>query len=121
MALGEGLTLWAVVALLGDLGHFITGWNPDARGFVDAQSFAYVATVVFWAISFAQRERKREPLSAEMEVRLHALHDRVQLDHRILASSDRPTPNAVEENYLHLPAIPEYRRQETSGAYIETR
>jgi hypothetical protein len=92
MALGEGLTLWAVVALLGDLGHFITGWHPDARGFVDAQSFAYVATVVFWAVSFAQPERKREPLSVEMEARLHALHDRIQIDHRILTSSHRPAP-----------------------------
>jgi hypothetical protein len=92
MALGEGLTIWAVAALLGDLGHFITGWHPDARGFIDAQSFAYVGTVVFWAISFAQPERKREPLSVEMEARLHALHERIQIDHRILTSSHRPTP-----------------------------
>jgi hypothetical protein len=91
MALGEGLTVWAVVALLGDLGHFVTGWNPGARGFVDVQSSAYIATVVFWAVAFARQERQREPLSAEMEGHLHALHNRVQQDHRILTSSSRPT------------------------------
>ena len=92
MAMGEGLTIWAVVALLGDLGHFVSGWDPDARGFVDAQSSAYVATVVFWVVSFARPEREREPLSPEIADRLHALHDRVQQDHRILTSSSRPAP-----------------------------
>ena len=80
MTLGQGLTFWASIALVVDVAHYATGWRSSARLLDDARSGAYVAAVVFWIVTFALPERRRQPLSPEMQQYLVALHQDVQYD-----------------------------------------
>ncbi len=80
MTLGQGLTFWASVALVVDVIHSATGWHSSARALDIVRSAAYVAAVVFWIITFALPERRRAPLSNEMQQYLVTLHQNVQYD-----------------------------------------
>lgn len=80
MALGQGLGIWAITAVVGDVGHVIYGWTTDFRVFDQARMVVYVGALVYWTASFALPEREKAPMSAEMEQYLLALHRRVQYD-----------------------------------------
>ncbi len=80
MAIGQGLTAWAGVALLGDLAHIVWGWNRSFALFDNVLSFTYVGVLVFWIVVFLLPERQRAPVSPEMREYLLALHRRVQYD-----------------------------------------
>lgn len=92
MALGQGLTFWAGVALIADIAHYATGWQSNMRMFDTLRSFAYDATVIYWAISFTLPEQRREPLSAEMQQYLTTLHARVKHDLRAIKPENKPRP-----------------------------
>ena len=89
MALGQGLTVWAVVALLGDVALFLTKWKAGVILVDDVRGCAYVSAVVFWALSFARPERERKALSSDMLKYLVVLHESVQDDLTTLKAIDR--------------------------------
>jgi hypothetical protein len=77
MALGQGLTAWALFALFGNLVHLAGGWR---HGFVyldHTRMFVYLGVLLFWIGAFWSPERKRAPLSRDMQNYLLALHQRV--------------------------------------------
>jgi hypothetical protein len=80
MALGLGLAAWALIALFGNIVHLALGWKPNYRVFDYVEMFAYLGSLLFWMIAFWRPERKRAPLSDEMQQYLEALHQRVQQD-----------------------------------------
>ena len=90
MAIGQGLTVWAAFALLGDLGHVLLGWERQFAVFDYVSEFAYVGVLVFWGVSFWLPERARAPLSADMQEYLVALHRRVQYDLDRARVTDKP-------------------------------
>ena len=90
MALGQGLTAWAIIALLGNLVHLAFGWKRSFVFFDHVEMFAYLGALAFWTISFWLPERVRPPLSSEMQNYLLALHARVEYDMRRMESMRRP-------------------------------
>lgn len=80
MALGQGITVWAVISLLGDVGHVALGWSREFVIFDHVRMFAYLGVLVFWMVAFWISERERAPLSPEMQNYLVALHRRVHYD-----------------------------------------
>jgi len=80
MSLGQGLTVWALIALFGNLGHLALGWRRDFVLFNHLEMFAYVGSLLFWMIAFWRPERRRAPLSDEMRTYLMRLHQHVQND-----------------------------------------
>lgn len=89
MALGEGLTVWAVIALMSDIADFGTGWQRSTEIFDNMRSLAFVGAVLFWIVKFALPERKRAPLSDEMLQYLITLHEQVQHDLETLKRGDK--------------------------------
>ena len=92
MSLGQGLTFWATIALLGDIGHFSTGWRKDLRVFDTVRSCAYIIAVAFWIVTFVLPERRRSPPSAEMQLYLADLHKSVEADLSALDPERKPLP-----------------------------
>ena len=52
MALGQGLALWASVAVLGDVLKVATGWRHDFVIFDQIRMFVYLADLAFWSFAF---------------------------------------------------------------------
>ncbi len=61
MTLGEGLTFWATIALVVDVIRYGTTWQSYSRELGILRSAAYVATTVFWSITFALPAPARAP------------------------------------------------------------
>jgi len=80
MALGQGLGVWAITAVMGDVGHVVYGWTADFRVFDQVRMCVYLGALLYWTVSFALPEREKAPMSAEMEEYLLRLHRRVQYD-----------------------------------------
>ena len=80
IALGQGLTLWALLTLGSEVLHVITGWQRDFTLYDDIRDFAWLGALLFWIVSFWLPETERAPLSPGMEAYLLALHRRVQYD-----------------------------------------
>ncbi len=79
-AVGQGLFLWAFIALLGDIGHTALGWN---RAFVvldHVRMFTYLLVLVFWSATFWFPERERAELSPEIRAYLLAAHEGLEYD-----------------------------------------
>lgn len=89
MALGQGLTLWAIVALIVDVTHVLTGWRRDLPVLDLSRNLTYLGAVIFWALAFARPAEARTPLSPEMEQYIVALHERVQENLKTLDSAGR--------------------------------
>jgi hypothetical protein len=80
VALGEGLFVWAFVALLEDFAHAALGWDREFVVFVHIRMLVYLAVLLYWMVLFWLPERVRKPLSPEMMSYLGSLHDRVKYD-----------------------------------------
>lgn len=87
MALGQGLTVWALFALISDAAHIALGWNRNFRVLDDARMFFYLGALLFWIVSFWLPEQKRAPLSPDMQKYLVAAQTNVQYDLERLADS----------------------------------
>jgi hypothetical protein len=84
MALGNGLTVWALIQLFGDIVHLALGWRLDFVVFDYVRMFVYVAVLGYWSVVFWLPERERVPLSPEMQDYLIALNRKVEYDlHRL--------------------------------------
>lgn len=90
MALGQGLTVWALIALMSDAAHIALGWNRDFAVLDYIRMLFYLGALGFWIVAFWLPERKRAPLSSDMREYLVALHSRVQYDLERLAASKKP-------------------------------
>ena len=80
VALGQGLTFWALLTLGSNVLHVLSGWHHDFALYDDIRGFAYLGALLFWILSFWLPETERAPLSADMEAYLLALHRQVQYD-----------------------------------------
>lgn len=85
-AIGQGLFLWAFIALLGDVGHTALGWDRDFVMLDHVRMFTYLVVLVFWCVTFWHPERERAELSPEIRAYLLAAHERLQYD---LTSANR--------------------------------
>lgn len=81
-AIGQGLFLWAFIALLGDVGHTAFGWNRAFTALDHFREFTYLAVLCFWSITFWLPEKERTELSPEIRAYLLAAHDRLEYDLR---------------------------------------
>jgi hypothetical protein len=90
MALGQGLTVWALSALFGNLVHLALGWRREFALFDHVRMFVYLGALTFWIVSFWSPERKRAPLSVQMQNYLLSLHQRVLDDLERVNSVERP-------------------------------
>ncbi len=88
-ALGQGLFIWAAIALFSNIAHVAFGWNQEFIVLDHIQMFAYLGVVVFWGITFWLPERKRDELSPEISAYLVAAAARLEYDP---SSEHRPTP-----------------------------
>lgn len=52
MALGQGLALWAGVAVLGDMLKIATGWRHDFPIFDEIRMVVYLTDLAFWSFTF---------------------------------------------------------------------
>ncbi|GAC1356867.1 MAG: hypothetical protein NVSMB3_03340 [Acidobacteriaceae bacterium] len=90
MALGQGLTVWAVMALMSDAAHIALGWNRDFAVLDYTRMLFYLGALGFWIVSFWMPERERAAMSPDMREYLVALHNRVQYDLDRLSASKKP-------------------------------
>ena len=90
MTLGEGLTFWATIALIVDVIRYGTTLHSYSRELGIIRSAAYVLTTIFWSITFALPERRREPISDDMMQYLFTLHQQVRHDIGIVEQEGRP-------------------------------
>lgn len=79
-ALVTGWSGWVSAAMLVDLlhGYFGTHFYYDALN--DVRTFAYLAALVYWMVQFWRDEPPRQPLPAEFQAYLQALHERTKKD-----------------------------------------
>ena len=80
MALGQGLTMWAMSALISDAAHIALGWDRNSSVLDYIRMAFYLGALVLWIVAFWLPERERAPLSPDMNNYLVALHGRVQYD-----------------------------------------
>ncbi len=90
MALGQGLTVWALISLMSDAAHIALGWNRDFAILDYLRMYSYLGALGFWIAAFWLPERQRAPLYPDMREYLVALHRRVQYDLDRLNASKKP-------------------------------
>lgn len=80
IALGQGLTAWAIITLGSNVLHVAFGWHRNFAVYDGIREAAYLGALVFWTVSFWLPEKIRAPLSPKMRAYLLALHQQVQYD-----------------------------------------
>jgi hypothetical protein len=80
MALGNGWTVWAVVAILVSGLHSYFGGKLYFGTLEHVRMFAYVVTLGYWMVQFWLEEPARQPISPELSNYIQALHRRINLD-----------------------------------------
>jgi hypothetical protein len=80
MALGEGLLVWATVALGVDGLQSFFGSAQKFSMLDHLRIFVYFVVLIFWIVRFWAPEPQRNPISAEMQEYLVALHRKVRYD-----------------------------------------
>ena len=78
MQIGEGLAVWAAVALLseGAYSHFGPNWHGLVLDKI--RILTYQCVTIYWIISLWRPEPERRTLSPEMQLRLDSLHQQLQ-------------------------------------------
>jgi hypothetical protein len=84
MALGNGLTAWAVAAILVDGLHGYLGAERYFTLLEHARMFVSLAALGYWMVQFWLEEPARQPLSPELRAYIEALHQRVKSNLDIL-------------------------------------
>ncbi len=87
MGLGQGLTLWALIALCKDVAQNFMGLHGSLSALEHVRQFAYLGALLYWTVTFWLPEPARQPLPDEMREYLVALHKRVQYDSDRLSSA----------------------------------
>jgi hypothetical protein len=78
MALGNGWTVWAVVAILVDGLHSYFGAERYFGQLEHVRMFAYLAVLGYWMVQFWIEEPVRQPISPELRAYIEDLHRRVK-------------------------------------------
>lgn len=74
MAIGQGLTVWAIVSLIEEVAHLSLGWQRDIRIFDYVREFVYLGSLVFWIFAFWRPGRvKPEPSENDLREYLSKL------------------------------------------------
>lgn len=61
MALGQGLALWAAVAVLGDVLKVATGWRHEFPIFDQVRMLVYLSDLAFWSVVFWRPQKEPAP------------------------------------------------------------
>lgn len=80
MALGNGWTAWAVIAILVDGLHSYFGGELHFRTLEYVRMFAYLAALGYWLVQFWHEEPARQPISPELSNYIQSLHRRINID-----------------------------------------
>jgi hypothetical protein len=80
MALGNGWTVWAVVAILVSGLHSYFGAQLYFRELEHVRMLVYLGVVGYWMIQFWLEEPVRQPISPELRAYIEALHRQVKKD-----------------------------------------
>ncbi|MGA3343701.1 MAG: hypothetical protein ABSC76_02430 [Terracidiphilus sp.] len=80
MALGNGWTAWALVAILVDGLHSYFGAGRYFGVLEQVRMFAYLIALGYWAVQFWLEEPARQPISPELSNYILALHRRIKMD-----------------------------------------
>lgn len=84
MALGQGLTAWAAVAVMNDSLQSYLGTHHFATVSYYLRSFAWIGATLWIAVRLWVAEPERQPISEELQKYILALHRRVEYDLRRL-------------------------------------
>jgi hypothetical protein len=78
MQIGEGLAVWAAVALLSEAAysHFGSRWHGGILNYV--RTFTYFFVTIYWIISLWRPEPEGRTLSPDMQAYLDNLHSQLQ-------------------------------------------
>jgi hypothetical protein len=79
MGLGQGLSMWALVALIVDGAHCLAPFRYYTS-LEHVRMFSYLAALVYWTTTFWREEPKRRELTPEMQAYLASIHRTVQHD-----------------------------------------
>jgi hypothetical protein len=86
MALGNGWTAWALVAILVDGLHSYFGAERFFAELEHVRIFAYLATLGYWTVQFWLEEPARQPISPELRAYIESLHQKIKKDIDTLAT-----------------------------------
>jgi hypothetical protein len=78
MALGNGWTIWALVAIMVDGLHSYFGAERYFRDLEHLRIFASLGVFAYWMVQFWLEEPVRKPISPELSAYIEALHERVK-------------------------------------------
>lgn len=89
MALGQGLTAWALISAAIDVAHsyYGTAHPADFKTLEHVRALAYIGAVIYWTIAFWLAEPERRELPEEMQKYLVAMHAKVQYDSSQVSSA----------------------------------
>jgi hypothetical protein len=80
MALGNGWTAWAVIAILVDGLHSYFGAERDFPLLEHVRMFVWLAALGYWNVQFWLEEPARQPISPELSEYIQNLHRRIKID-----------------------------------------
>jgi hypothetical protein len=80
MALGQGLTAWALIAVLIDALHSYLGTEREFTTLEHVRMTVYVAALAFWTVQLWVDEPERQPISSDLHKYIVDLHSRVKYD-----------------------------------------
>jgi hypothetical protein len=80
MALGNGWTVWAVVAILVDGLHSFFGAHRYYGELDKARMFSYLAVLCYWSVQFWLEEPARQPISPQLRAYIEVLHQKIKID-----------------------------------------
>jgi len=80
MGLGQGLAVWAIVAVIVDAFHNLLGRYQWFNFLENMRIVVWIAAVIYWGVVFLRPQKERLPLSQDMQKYLVDLHARVQYD-----------------------------------------
>jgi hypothetical protein len=80
MALGNGWTAWAVVAILVDGLHSYFGAERFFRELEYVRMFTYLVVLGYWMVQFWLEEPARQPISPQLRAYILDLHQRIKND-----------------------------------------
>src|ERR1035437_4462792 len=80
MALGNGWTAWAVVAILVEGLHSYFGAQRYYSELDHMKMLAYMSALGYWMVQFWLEEPARQPISPELRAYIQALHQRIKND-----------------------------------------
>lgn len=78
MALGNGWTVWVVVAILVEGLHCNFGTQHYYKELDDAKVIVYLIVLAYWTVQFWLEEPVRQPISPELRAYIEALHHRIK-------------------------------------------